>query len=404
MRAFLILFVLLPALCFGQSAKQSDSQIIIGTKQTLHSNILKEDREVWVYVPKSAGAGSKAKFPVMYLLDGEAFFTSMAGTADYLSTVVGKMPEMIIVGIRNTDRVRDLTPTHYPFWASGEPANDLKSSGGGANFMAFLEKELMPYIETRYPTQPYRMLVGHSLGGLTVLQALVHQPALFTSYVAIDPSIWWDHQRIMQQAAQTLAQKDYAGKSLFYAVANTMDKGMDTVRVVQDKAQNNHNVRGHLRFRETLRKSKNLAWAWRYYPEDNHGSVPFPAQYDALRYLFKKFELDKELDDSTITVDYIKNHFKAVSALLQYPVLPAQGTVNTLGYISLENKRYDKAYQFFKMNLDNYPTVGNLHDSIGDYYLAVGDKKKAMESFRKALSLEEVADTRRKLKLLEAGQ
>ncbi|WP_048921599.1 tetratricopeptide repeat protein [Rufibacter radiotolerans] len=132
--------------------------------------------------------------------------------------------------------------------------------------------------------------------------------------------------------------------------------------------------------------------------------MPFPAQYDALRYLFKKYELDKELDDATITVEYIKNHYRAVSALLQYPVLPAMGTVNTLGYVSLGEKKYDQAYQYFKMNLDNYPTVGNLYDSMGDYYVKIGDKKKAMEAFRKALSLEEVADTRRKLKQLEAGQ
>ncbi|AMM50454.1 hypothetical protein TH61_03615 [Rufibacter sp. DG15C] len=402
MRVFLFLLLLLPTFCFAQTAKQPDAPITIGTKQTIHSAILKEDLNLWVYVPKS-GDGAKTRYPVMYLLDGEAFFMSMAGTVDYVSGQ-GKMPEMIIVGIESTDRVRDLTPTHYPFWASGEPANDLKTSGGGANFMAFLEKEVMPYIEKRYQTQPYRMLVGHSLGGLTVLQALVHQPALFASYVAIDPSIWWDKQLIMKQAEKALTQKDYANESLFYAVANTMEKGMDTVRVVQDKTQGNHNVKNHLLFRETLRKSKNLAWAWKYYPEDNHGSVPFPAQYDALRYLFKKYELDKDLKDPTITVDYIKNHYRAVSAMLQYPVLPDMTTVNTLGYISLSEKRYDKAYQFFQLNLENYPAVGNLYDSMGDYYVAVGNKKKAMEAFKKALSLEEVAETRRKLKSLEAGK
>ncbi|MBC3539249.1 alpha/beta hydrolase-fold protein [Rufibacter sediminis] len=403
MRAILFVLLLLPALCFGQAAKQKDNPITIGTKQTFHSAILKENRTLWVYVPKSFTAGSKLRYPVMYLLDGEAFFTSMVGTVDYLSAL-GKMPEMIIVGIESTDRVRDLTPTHSPFWASGEPANDLKTSGGGPNFMAFLEKEVMPYIETRYQTETYRMLVGHSLGGLTALHALVNQPALFTSYVAIDPSVWWDNQLILKQAQKALPQKGSAGKSLFFATANTMNKGMDTVRVVQDNTQGNHNVRNSLLFRETLRKSKNLAWAWKFYPEDNHGSVPFPAQYDALRYFFNKYALDKDLNDSTITVDYIKNHYRAVSAMLQYPVLPAQGTVNSLGYISLGKKQYAKAYQFFKMNLENYPTVGNLHDSMGDYYVKIGDKKKAMEAFRKALSLEEVAETRKKLKELEAGR
>ncbi|RNI31585.1 alpha/beta hydrolase-fold protein [Rufibacter latericius] len=402
MRAFLFALLLLPTLCFAQAAKQNDNLITIGTKETIHSAILKEDRHLWVYVPKS-GDGAKTRYPVMYLLDGDAFFTSMAGTVEYLSGQ-GKMPEMIIIGIESPDRVRDLTPTYYPFYADGRATNDLKTSGGGANFMAFLEKELMPYIEKRYQTQPYRMLVGHSLGGLTVLQALVHQPALFTSYVAIDPSVWWDKQLIMKQAERVLTQKDYASESLFYAVANTMEKGMDTVRVLQDNTNDNHSVREALQFRETLRKSKNLSWAWKFYPEDNHNSVPLPGQQDALRFLFKKYEMPKELDDSTITVAYVKDHYKAVSAMMQYPVLPSAGTVNALGYISLGKKQYTKAYQFFKLNIDNYPTSSNPYDSMGDYYLEIGDKKKAMEAFRKALSLKEVAETRRKLKQLEAGQ
>ncbi|WP_210488074.1 alpha/beta hydrolase-fold protein [Rufibacter aurantiacus] len=404
MRVFLFVLLLLPALSFGQAAKKADNQITIGNKDTFHSAILKEDREIWVYVPKSGWAGSKARFPVMYLLDGEAFFTSMVGTVDYLSTVVGKMPEMIIVGIRNTDRTRDLTPTHYPFWSDGRATNDLKTSGGGPKFMAFLEKELMPYVEKRYSTQPYRMFVGHSLGGLTVLSALVNQPTLFNSYVALDPSLWWDKLLIMRQAEKVLTQKDNVGESLFMATANTMAKDMDTVRVLQDKANDNHSVREALQFRETLRKSRNLSWTWKFYPEENHGSVPLPAQQDALRFLFKKYEMAKELDDTTITVAYVKDHYKAVSAMMQYPVLPSAGAVNALGYIALENKRYDQAYQFFKLNLDNYPADGNLHDSMGDYYVAIGDKKNAMEAFRKALSLEEVAETRRKLKSLEAGQ
>ncbi|WP_207435186.1 alpha/beta hydrolase-fold protein [Sabulibacter ruber] len=402
MRVFLsVLLLLLPALCFGQAAKQNDNQITIGTKETLHSTILKEDREIWVYVPKSSDVHTR--YPVMYLLDGKDFFHSVTGMVDEMSSV-GKMPKMIVVGILSKDRGSELTPTPSKFSRDGMVDPDFKNSGRGEKFISFIQKELMPFVESRYRTAPYRMFVGHSLGGLTVLHALVNHPALFNSYVAIDPSVWWNGHLITKQAQKAFSQKEYANKNLYYAASNTMEKGMDTVRVIKDTVYANGNVRNHFQFRDILRKSKNLVWTWKYYPEDNHSSVPLPAGYDALRFLFKKYELDKNLNDPTITVEYIKDHYKAVSAMMQYPVLPSAGTVNALGYISLGNKRYDKAYQFFKLNLDNYPADGNLHDSMGDYYVAIGDKKKAMEAFRKALSLEEVAETRRKLKQLEAGQ
>ncbi|KAA3439749.1 alpha/beta hydrolase-fold protein [Rufibacter hautae] len=401
MRIFLLALFLLPALCFGQAVKQTDNLITIGTKEILPSAILGEDREVWVYVPKSSDGN--ARYPVMYLLDGKDFFHSVTGMVDEMSSV-GKAPKMIVVGILSKDRGSELTPTYSKFSRDGMVDPDFKNSGRGEKFISFIQRELMPFVESRYQTAPYRMFVGHSLGGLTVLNALVNHPALFNSYVAIDPSVWWDGHLIIKQAQKALAQKEYATKSLYYATSNTMEKGMDTVRVMQDTAYANGNVRNHFQFREVLRKSKNLAWAWRYYPEDNHSSVPLPAGYDALRFLFKKYELDKNLNDPTITVAYLKDHYRAVSAMMQYTVMPSEVTVNMLGYASLGNKQYDRAYQFFKMNLENYPTNGNLHDSMGDYYLAVGDKKKAMEAFKKALSLEEVAETRRKLKQLEVGQ
>ncbi|MFA1773410.1 alpha/beta hydrolase-fold protein [Rufibacter glacialis] len=401
MKVLFYALFLFPAFCFGQSVNEPDKKVTIGTVHTIPSAHLNEDREVWVYVPASAGAGDKTRYPVMYLLDGKDFFHLMTGMVAELSSL-GRMPKMIVVGILNKDRGSDLTPTRSMFSRDGMVDPDFKNSGQGEKLLAFLQKELMPYMESRYNTAPYRMFVGHSLGGLTVLHALVNHPSLFHSYVAIDPSVWWDNHLIMKQAQKALTQNDYAGKSLYYAASNTMEKGMDTVRVIKDTVYANGNVRNNFQFREILRKSRNLPWAWKFYPEENHSSVPLLAQYDALRFLFKTYELNKDLDDPTLTPDYLTHHYRTVSALLQYPVLPPQGTVNSLGYISMENKQYDKAHRFFKLNVDLYPASSNAHDSLGDYYVERGDKKKAIEAFRKALALKEVPQTRKKLQLLEA--
>jgi uncharacterized protein len=401
MRLLFYAFLLLPVFCFGQVASKTDNRISFGTTEIIHSSILDEDREIWVYVPKSILAGSKTRYPVMYLLDGSDFFHSMTGITSYLSAV-GKMPEMIVVGIISKDRGGDFTPTRSMFGRNGAVDADFRNSGRGEKFTAFIEKELIPLINARFNTAPYRMFVGHSLGGLAVLHALVNHPTLFTSYVAIDPSVWWDNLLITKQAQKVFTQNEYSNKSLYYAVSNTMEKGMDTVRVIKDTVYANGNVRNHFQFREILRKSKTLQWAWKFYPEDNHASVPLISQYDALRHIFKKYEPGKDLKDPTITVEYVKDHYRTVSSMMKYTVLPSEGTVNILGYISMGNKQYEKAYGFFKMNIDNYPDSPNAYDSMGDYYVETGNKKKAIEAFKKALTLQELAETRKKLEMLQA--
>lgn len=401
MKTITFLLLTLSVCSFGQTASPKD-QINIGTITSIHSTLLNEQREIAVYVPSSGGAGSTTRYPVMYLLDGHSFFHSVTGMMQYLSAI-GKMPEMIVVAIVNTDRVRDLTPTHSILWSDGsEDANFLKNSGGGEKFMSFIQKELIPYIDSNYKTQPYRMFVGHSLGGLTVMNTLITNPKLFNSYVVIDPSLWWDRQVLLKKAEQVMGQTDYTGRSLFFSAANIQKKGMNG----EAKEKTNGSVPGNdkLLIHEILQKSKNttLTWNWKFYPEDNHSSIPLITEYDALRFFFKDYELPKELDDPSINAEYIQKHYQQVSAMLGYPVLPSQSTINFLGYNNLSGKDYDKAYRFFRMNIDNYPSSSNAYDSMGDFYVETNDRKKAIASFEKALSLKEVSETRKKLEQLQA--
>lgn len=209
---------------------QPGNPIVIGHIDSIHSKILGEQRKIWVYVPNSDDSAvyAKQRYPVVYLLDGDAHFFSVAGMIRQLSSVNGNTicPQMIVVGIPNTDRTRDLTPTHLdaapPFMDSAAS----KTSGGGEKFISFIEKELILHIDSLYPTEPYRMLIGHSFGGLTVTNTLIHRPRLFNAYVAIDPSMWWDHQKLLHEAKLALAGRDYRGESLYLGIANTMSPGM----------------------------------------------------------------------------------------------------------------------------------------------------------------------------------
>lgn len=400
------LLLFLPGFCLSQDLSENEVRINIGKKEFIYSDILKEDREIWIYTPSSFTKGTQNKYAVMYLLDGPAFFHSMTGMVQYLSST-GKMPEMIVVGIANTNRVRDLTPTHSISWSDGEKDTaTLGSSGGGEKFIAFIEHELFPYMDSVYTITPYRMLVGHSLGGLTVLHSLINHTSLFTSYVAIDPSVWWDNQALMKKASHQLLSRDFSNKSLYYASANRTNKGIDTSGVLQDTAKGNIHVRDNFQFHQLLENSKTsrLQWNWKFYPDENHSSVPLITSYDALRFLFKGYELDKDLNDTSITISYIKTHYQNLSALLHYKVLPSESIVNALGYIFLHGKNYEKALQFFNLNIETYPASANAYDSMGDFYLETNDRKKAIEFFRKALHLKEMPETRKKLRELEKSK
>ena len=204
---FLLILVVLIAVT---SKAQTDNSIVIGKYDSVYSTILKEKRKVAVYVPNmTTGAQlTNQRYPVVYLLDGEGHFQSVVGLIQQLSQVNGNtiFPEMIVIGIPNTDRTRDLTPTHID---SDPPMMDSgfsKNTGGGENFAAFLEKELMPHIDSAYPTQPYRLLIGHSFGGLTVMHILTNHTKLFNAYIAIDPSMWYDKERFLKNNTNKIDQ------------------------------------------------------------------------------------------------------------------------------------------------------------------------------------------------------
>ena len=205
----------------GQTA---DSEIKIGDKFAFHSKILNEERRYWVYLPPSYRNKMFApqKYPVLFLLDGDANFHMASGVVQFMGAGANaniQIPELIIVAIPNTQRTRDLTPTRSTKDYNGKENESLASSGGGETFLRFLEQELIPRIESEYRTQPYRLLVGHSFGGLFAINAFVRQASIFRAFIAIDPSLWWDDHLLLRRA-KSMA-RDLKG-SVYISLANCL--------------------------------------------------------------------------------------------------------------------------------------------------------------------------------------
>jgi len=412
MKKLIIPFIVLLILVSCQSnepAADQDNQIVIGKIDSIHSDILDETRTIWVHVPGDDGdaESSQVKYPVIYLLDGPGHFHTVTGMIKQMS---GNMlcPEMIIVGIANTDRTRDMTPTPADI-ALGD-SSLARNSGGGNNFLDFIEQELIPYIDKKYPAASYKTYVGHSFGGIAVLHALFEQPQLFNNYIAIDPSLWWDDQVLLPIADSVLSNGNYEGRSLYVAIANTMEEGSDIKEIHKDTSKNSVHIRSILQFvKFTEEKTDNgLQFDWKYYDDDDHGSVTQIAEYDALRFMFPWYRL-KGLEsfwrpDSKRTTEelmqLITTHYENVSQHFGYLVLPPEATINDLGY-SFMTRNPGHSYALFNLNVENYPDSPNVYDSMGDYYLSVSDTANAINSFSKAVEIGDLSYSKEKLEELQ---
>jgi uncharacterized protein len=379
---------------------QENNPFTIGFEKSSSSEILGEQRKVWIHIPNSNGGidnTGKGRYPVIYLLDGDANFNTIVNITEFMSNA-GLCPPMIVVGILHPARMTDLT-----FGTDKETPGIV---GNGEKFMLYMEKELMPYIESNYPTAPYKIFIGHSVGGLTVVNTLIHHPNLFNAYVSLDAALWWNNQQIVTEAKMILANKNYKGKTLFMALANRMERGMDTLKVQKDTTESTELIRSNLEFIKYVSNNKKnqLRFKHKYYGDDNHSSVRLIGEYDALRYIFDYCKLNiynSELDDPNFKLDsLLVTHYNNVSEQIGYLIKPDESQVNSLGYHMLSQKQFSKAEALFKLNIANYPETANCYDGLGDLYLAKGDKLNAIASFKKTLSLKAIPETKEKLDIL----
>ena len=196
---------------------------VLGKIETFHSNELNEDRTLNIYLP--AGYDSTLSYPVIYLLDGSADedFIHIAGLVQYGNYDWIKMvSKSIVVGISNVDRKRDFTfPTTIE-----QDKKDYPTTGSSAKFIAFVEKELQPFVETKYRTSGSKTIIGQSLGGLLATEILFKKPTLFTNYIIISPSIWWDNESLFKVSPKFL-QTDFSQKTKVFVGVGAEGKIME---------------------------------------------------------------------------------------------------------------------------------------------------------------------------------
>lgn len=261
--------LLLVALFAAPAFAQEPATLTYGTIARFHSAALNEDRRLNIFLPPGYEKGS-AHYPVIYLLDGSAHedYFHAAALVDFLATY-GVMPATIVVGISNVDRRRDFTmPSSVTAEVKASP-----TSGGAAKFIAFLERDLIPYVTSHYRTDGTTTIVGQSLGGLVATQVLLEKPQLFNNYVIVSPSLWWDGQALMKSAPASLAKNRAPQRRLYLSVG---DEGA---------AMKAADERLIALMKKTRPDSESL---FDYMPQETHATSLHISLYRAMHFLHKK--------------------------------------------------------------------------------------------------------------------
>lgn len=335
----------------------------------VESDYLSGGRKIWVYVPETGGNpldNPQKTYPVVYVLDGEHNFLCTVGVAKALARA-SVMPQVIVVGVSGEHRELDYSPTDLGV--------DYMKTGGGPAFLSFLTEELMPYINNRYPSSDHNTLMGHSVGALFSLYALVEH-STFDGYLAISPSLWWDNGSLADDWLQQLAvYLTDSLKSVFVTMADERKMGRD--------GQAMHNQ--YLNYQKRILGSNTFRVGFRDLFEEDHLSSVIPAIHHGLTFLFQNWNLDVYFKNRDL--EGLKQHLAKLSDIYHLQVAPDYASLVNMGRHFHNQQEFTKAIEVYALGLEHYPEGLQILGFAGQSYVASGFSAKARHCFEKGLQI-----------------
>lgn len=336
----------------------------IATEFEFESKILGEKRLILVSVPEGYQS-SKATYPVIFLLDGLQNLRHVVGTTEVL-TRTGSMPATIIIAIKSENRMKDFTPSFVA---------DMRMSGGGKKFLEFLENELIPFIDSEYRTNDYRILEGHSLAGLFTAYTFMQAPDLFSAYAVMSPAFWWNKEELTAKLKLFLASNSDLDKTLFFGIGADDGYGMKQelkrfVIEIENSACNK------------------IRWAHREFEGEGHMSAPLLINYYALKFIFNDIQLPKDILEKFNDSNFI-SHETGIVEKYGESARQTQEVYVKLGMNLMKQKNYKGAITVFQRNAqaygaNNYP---QNYAWLAEAYEKNNDENNALRNYIKAYEL-----------------
>jgi predicted alpha/beta superfamily hydrolase len=340
-KLFLILALLCSTIIFAQD-------ISIGKRDKVYSKILQQDREFSVYFPPSYNTLVSQKYPVLYILDGDYNFQYVAGFLELQGAISELIPEMILVAIsgKGSNEYRKNCKPNI---------EGVEDSGNADELARFIERELIPYVNKNYKTSEYKILGGHSVGGIFVVNTAMNHPNLFNDYIAISPALWWAENAMEDVLKNTWGKTENTTASIYISLAN--EKGMGVTEFIKKvpKSIMENNVK------------------YKEFPDEVHNSVGLPTYKWALADIFKNWYLEKLYFS---TAEELKTHYvkvqKQYGCIFNIPTSVVGYTNYILKNNSKERKKVADAFK--ALSLDVYVLFNNAQ--AGDLL----EKKKYQEA------------------------
>ena len=343
---------------FGQ---QSGTDIVIGKRILLPSKVLKAEMAISVYLPANYEA-SDAKYPVLYDLNGFAYFTYCAGTVELLSRNV-EMPEMIVVGLPNLQN--GYVPTAYEQRGPEPAAADLS--------LKFFSEELIPFIDGKYRTSGFNLLCGHSVAGLFTMYTLFTRPDLFSGGIASSPWFQANNQYWLKHIDQMFQAESLANKLLYMTVGKKEQDLTISTYTELEKWMKSKDLKG-------------LTWKSEWLENVDHSSMLGESLYYGLLFVFDGWKIPLDVVMSG-DVSAIQKHGEQIKAKfggrLAYNI--PEYLLNQVGYQLLNRKSFDRALAILTLNTSLHPNSPNTYDSLAECYLTMGDREKAKQYYELAI-------------------
>jgi predicted alpha/beta superfamily hydrolase len=367
-----LLFVLAAQLlAVGAGAQSPPSPVVIGEIAHIRSSVLKEERTLLVSKPAGYESGAD-RYPVLYVLDGETLFRPSSAIAEFMAAN-DRIPEMLVVAIESgafEQRTRDLTPP-----SSAEIDNRFSPGNGGADaFLSFLATELIPFVDRTWRTRPYRILAGHSFGGLFAIHALTVKPQFFNAYIAMDPTLSWNNGAVVAQAESFFSATKELQADLYFTAANAAG-----------------NEPGAIQKLAAILKTKAPAgfrWTFAWMKQEDHMSIPLRSIHEGLDTIFDGWHLTDplELFDQG-GMEAVHRHFREGGRRCGYDRTTSPFTVSLIAAGLIRTGRLEEASRVLLHDPKAYPPPWNQLDALARAYGDRGNTGQAIRYYQ--LSLEE---------------
>ncbi|MBN2091724.1 tetratricopeptide repeat protein [candidate division KSB1 bacterium] len=349
--------------CFAQ---KDGEDIVIGKYRVLHSDVLNEDRLFFVHLPQEYQE-TRLAYPVLYILYAQLYnyFADATIITEKLGST-GEMPPMIIVGVANTNRYRDLLPIS---------TRDRQEGGGAANFLSFLETELIPYIDQTYRTKNYRILAGPQAAAVFSLYALLERPKLFNAIISENPFMNPENAEYLFPRAEQFFKNTESLKHFLYVNCEQNER------------------RGDLEYAEKLArlletaKPDGFQFKVNFREPSGYFVPPLPFT-EALRGLFSTYKLPEQFQANSL--QELLDYYQKRSEEYGFTVDPPDLMLTFQGDKLNQQRKTTQAIELFEYQLKLYPKSLNGLLRLGETYRGLGEYEKARDFYMKFLAIRDV--------------